>query len=133
MNAINSMTQYSQYIRPDWAPPSWVFGPVWTVLYILIAISFGYVFYRFAQGKIGWKIALPFFLNLVFNFSYTYFQFKLMNMTLATIDILLVLGTLIWAMRTAWKKRWIVYMNIPYLLWVSFATALQLSIYFLNS
>ncbi|MEZ0208869.1 MAG: TspO/MBR family protein [Candidatus Paceibacterota bacterium] len=130
---MNTVTQYTNYIRPDWAPPSWLFGPVWTVLYILIAISFGYVFYRYVTGKIGWKIALPFLLNLIFNFSFTYFQFGIQSMPLASLDILLVLGTLVWAMYVARKKRWIVYANVPYLVWVSFATVLQITILSLNS
>jgi benzodiazapine receptor len=129
---MDTPAQYLNYVRPSFAPPSWVFGPVWTVLYVLIAISFGYIFYKYATKKIGYKIALPFLLNLIFNLLYTPIMFWLGNMTLASIDILLVLGTLIWMMKVAWKKRWIVYMNVPYLLWVSFATVLQLTINYLN-
>lgn len=89
---------YQTLIKPNWAPPAWLFGPVWTVLYIIIAISFGKVFWMAAQKEISLFIALPFALNLIFNFSFTYFQFGLKNNTLAAIDILLVLATLIWAM-----------------------------------
>lgn len=124
---------YSQYIRPDWAPPSWVFGPVWTVLYILIAISFGYVFYLFLNGKIGKNIALPFALNIIFNILFTTIQFGLQNNVLAAVDIVLVLGTLIWGMKVVYSKaKWVTYINIPYLLWVSFATVLQITITVLN-
>jgi benzodiazapine receptor len=132
MNAINTMSQYAHYIKPSWAPPSSVFGPVWTVLYILIAISFGYVFYQYFKKRIGFRTALPFALNLIFNLAYTPIMFKLGDMLLATLDILLVLATLIWIIVVARKKKWIVYMNIPYLLWVSFATILQLTILYLN-
>lgn len=128
---------YQTLIKPNWAPPAWLFGPVWTVLYIIIAISFGKVFWMAAQKEISLFIALPFALNLIFNFSFTYFQFGLKNNTLAAIDILLVLATLIWAMlalRSLGKAgvAWIIYANIPYLLWVSFATVLQLAVTFLN-
>lgn len=134
MNAINTYSQYADYIKPDWAPPSWLFGPVWTVLYILIAISFGYVLYQYLKKKIGFKVLLPFLLNLFFNLIFTPIQFGLMNMQLAAVDILLVLGTLVWAITTVWKKyRWVALMNIPYLAWVSFATVLQLTILSLNS
>lgn len=130
---MSNYNWYSTLIKPTWSPPSWVFGPVWSVLYVLIAISFGKVCLLFIQKKIPFLILLPFILNLIFNFSFTYFQFGLKNNFLAGIDILLVLGTLIWAMIAIWPHaRWVVYMNIPYLLWVSFATALQLSITFLN-
>ena len=124
---------YSQLIKPTWAPPAYVFGPVWSVLYILIAISFGKVFALYLQKKIPFKIILPFILNLIFNFSFTYLQFGLQNNLLAGIDILLVLGTLVWAMIAIFPHRkWITYIQIPYLLWVAFATVLQLSITYLN-
>jgi len=124
---------YSQLIKPSFAPPSWIFGPVWTVLYVLIAISYGYVGYLFFTKKISFAVLLPFILNLIFNFSFTYFQFGLRNNYLAAIDILLVLGTLIWAMIVIFPfVKWIAYINIPYLLWVSFATVLQLTVTWLN-
>lgn len=124
---------YSMLVKPAWAPPSWVFGPVWTVLYAVIAISFGTVFYRAFTGKIPRMVALPFALNLVFNFAFTPLQFGLQSNILAAIDILLVLGTLIWAMVAVSPHiRWVAFAQIPYLLWVSFATILQLTITVLN-
>lgn len=124
---------YSMLVKPAWAPPSWVFGPVWTVLYAVIAISFGTVFYRAFTGKIPRMVALPFALNLVFNFAFTPLQFGLQSNILAAIDILLVLGTLIWAMVAVFPHiRWVAFAQIPYLLWVSFATILQLTITGLN-
>lgn len=130
---MNTYKNYQELIKPSWAPPSWLFGPVWTVLYIVIAISFDTVIVRAFQKKLPWIIALPFILNLIFNFLYTPLQFGLKNNLLASIDILLVLATLIWAMAAIWPKiRWVTYANIPYLLWVCFATVLQLTILFLN-
>lgn len=129
----NAYNWYSTLIKPSWAPPSWLFGPVWTVLYSIIAVSFGTVFYKAFTKQIPWIVALPFVLNLVFNFAFTPIQFGLKNNLLAAIDILLVLGTLIWTMTAIWPHmRWVVYANIPYLLWVSFATILQLTITYLN-
>ncbi len=72
-------------------------------------------------------------LNLIFNFAFTPLQFGLKNNILAAVDILLVLITLVWAMKTIYPyKKWITYIQIPYLLWVSFATILQLAITYLN-
>lgn len=125
---------YQQLLKPSWAPPSSVFGPVWTILYIGIAISFGSVFLMAGQKKIAWIVALPFALNLLFNFAFTPLQFGLRSNVLASVDILLVLGTLIWAMRSIYPHApWVTYAQIPYLLWVAFATVLQLTITYLNS
>lgn len=130
---METYSWYSMLVKPVWAPPSWVFGPVWTVLYAVIAISFGTVFYKALTGKIPRMVALPFVLNLVFNFAFTPLQFGLQSNVLAAIDILLVLGTLIWAMVAIYSHiRWVAFAQIPYLLWVSFATILQLTITVLN-
>ena len=134
---MNTYNWYSQLIKPTWAPPGWLFGPVWTVLYAIIAVTYGTVFYKAFTGKISWMVALPFGLNLVFNLAFTPIQFGLQNNLLAALDIVLVLGTLIWALVAVWQAapdlRWVVYANIPYLLWGMFATALQLSITYLNA
>lgn len=124
---------YSQLIKPTWSPPAYLFGPVWSFLYILIAISFGKVFFMAWQKLIPLSVVLPFILNLFFNFIFTYIQFGLKNNLLASLDILLILSTLIWAMVAIYPHaKWITYIQIPYLLWVSFATVLQLTITYLN-
>jgi benzodiazapine receptor len=129
----NSYNWYQTLIKPTWAPPSYLFGPVWTFLYVLIFVSFGSVFIKFFQKKIPFIIILPFILNLVFNFIFTYLQFGLKNNFLAMIDILLVLATLIWAMIAIYPYlKWVALINIPYLLWVVFATVLQITVTVLN-
>jgi translocator protein len=134
---MNTYNWYLQLIKPTWAPPSWVFGPVWTVLYVIIAVTYGTVFYKTFTGKLPWAVALPFALNLVFNLAFTPIQFGLKNNLLAALDILLVVGTLIWALTAVWRAspdlRWVVYANIPYLLWGVFATVLQITITYLNA
>lgn len=137
---------YSTLIKPVWAPPSWLFGPVWTVLYSIIAVTYSIVFYKAFTREIPWFVALPFALNLVFNFAFTPIQFGLKNNLLASIDILLVVGTLVWAFYALYAfglarhvetgtptYAWIIYANIPYLLWGIFATCLQLTITYLNA
>ena len=124
---------YAQLTKPSWAPPSFLFGPVWTVLYIGIAISFGKVFLMGYKKEIDFIVLLPFILNLIFNFAFTPIQFGLKNNLLASIDILLVLGTLIWAMVVIYPHaHWIAFVQIPYMLWVGFASVLQLTITYLN-
>ncbi|MEQ1500485.1 MAG: TspO/MBR family protein [Parcubacteria group bacterium] len=130
---MNTYNWYSQIQRPSWSPPSWLFGPVWTFLYVLIVVSFGKVFMMTWQKEISFFVALPFILNLIFNLAFTPIQFGLKNNLLASFDILLILGTLIWAMVAIYPHmKWVAYIQIPYLIWVSFATILQLTITYLN-
>ena len=141
----NTYNWYSTLLKPSWSPPAWIFGPVWTILYAIIAVTYGTVFYKIYTKELPLTIALPFVLNLIFNFSFTYFQFGLKNNLLASVDILFILATLIWALYALYtvslthhiatgapSLAWIIYANIPYLLWVSFATVLQLTITYLN-
>lgn len=130
---MNTYNWYSQLIKPTWSPPSWIFGPVWSVLYLIIAVSFGKVFLMVWQKQLPPTLALPFALNLLFNFAFTPLQFGLKNNLFAAIDIVLVLVTLVWAIVAIYPHvRWIAYAQVPYLLWVSFATVLQLTITYLN-
>jgi benzodiazapine receptor len=130
---MNAYNWYSALKKPSWSPPAWLFGPAWTVLYILIVLSFGKVFLMAWQKEIALIIVLPFVFNLIFNFIFTPLQFGLKNNFLAAIDILLILGTIIWLMFAIYPYvQWIAYIQIPYLLWVSFATVLQLTITYLN-
>ena len=129
----NAYNWYSQLKKPKWAPPSWLFGPVWSVLYVLIFVSFGAVFYKVFNHELPAIILLPFALNLIFNFIFTPIQFGLKNNYLAAVDIILVLITLGWAMDIVYSYiHWVILINIPYLLWVCFASLLQLTVTYLN-
>ena len=134
---MDGRTIYSEYIKPLWAPPSWVIGFVWSFLYVIIAVSFSVVFYSAYKKQIPRVVALPFALNIFFNFAFPYIQFELANNFLASIDILLVVATLIWALFAVWRKatelKWVVYVNIPYLVWGVYASSVQLGITYLNT
>jgi tryptophan-rich sensory protein len=130
---MNTSNWYEELIKPSWAPPIWLFGTVWSVLYVLIFISFGAVFYKWINGKLSWMVVLPFILNIVFNIAFSPIQFGLRNNLLAAIDITLILATIIWAMIAIWPyMKWVALMQIPYLVWVCLATTLQFSITYLN-
>lgn len=130
---MNTYDWYQALIKPSWAPPSWLFGPVWTLLYAIIAVSFGTVFYKAFTKQLSRVVVLPFVLNLIFNLAFTPLQFGLKNNLLASIDILLTLITLIWALAAVYPHaKWVTFVNLPYLLWVIFATSLQLTITYLN-
>lgn len=130
---MDASAWYAALAKPSWAPPAWLFGPVWTVLYAVIAVSFGAVLWMAFTKKIRWSVTAPFILNAIANAAFSPLQFGLRSNVLASIDILLVLGTILWAMKAIWPHaRWIAYAQLPYLLWVSFATCLQLTITGMN-
>jgi tryptophan-rich sensory protein len=103
--------------------------PVWIVLYVIIAWSFAFTFYGVAARIFPLAVSVPFILNLVFNFAFTPIEFRLKSSKLALIDVLLALGTLVWAM-LAIAQFWpsIAVVNIPYLVWLAFAAVLQIAI-----
>ena len=124
---------YAELIRPSFAPPAFVFGPVWAVLYVGIVASFGYVFYLAVTRKIPLFVAVPFAFNLAANLLYSPIMFGLRDIAGGTIMVLLVLGSLIWAMGAIWPyAKWVTFVQIPYFAWVCFASVLQISVLILN-
>ena len=130
------MKHYKSYYhlrKPRIAPPAWVFGPVWTILYSMMAVSFGWVAYQVMQTGAPLLILLPFALNLVFNGLFTPIQFGIKSHFWALVDEFFVLVTLIWIMISIFPfAPWVTYFQIPYLIWVLFATWLQVDIMMMN-
>lgn len=124
---------YLNLVKPSFAPPSWVFGPVWAVLYTVIFITYSYIAIMIIKGIFPKRLLIPLILNLVSNVIFSPIQFGLQNNLLAAIDISIILGTLIWliSMLLPYSKV-LALAQIPYLLWVSFATILQYTILWLN-
>lgn len=131
--SMTESLQYATYILPSRAPPSRLFGPVWTLLYILIAVSYAYVVHQVREKKLPKTFLIPFIINLIVNFSFTYIQFRLQNYRLAVADILIVLATIIRTMIILRPKiRRAFRLQVPYLLRVSFATILAINVAILN-
>jgi benzodiazapine receptor len=127
------MEWYNSLVKPEWTPEPATIGLVWQILYPIILVTFGFVFIQAIRRKIPWRAAFPFALNLAANLAFTPIQFGLRSLLLAAADILLVWGTILWMMFAIWKfYRWIAVAQIPYLVWVSIATVLQLSISWSN-
>ena len=127
------MEWYYSLWKPSWTPAPATIGLIWTILYPIIAISFGFVFVQMFRGKVSRLIALPFAINLLTNVAFTPIQFGLRNLPLAAVDILIVLGTLIWMIVAIWPHyKWVAVAQVPYLVWVSTATVLQLSMTWMN-
>lgn len=120
---------YESINKPWFAPPAYLFGIAWSILYPIIFVSFGYVCFLVYKGKISRKVLVPLFINLFSNLFFSYIQFTLQNNLLATIDILIVLFSLVWFMiLIKGYSKLVFYAQIPYFLWVLFATILQISI-----
>jgi len=130
---METSNYYKKLKKPIWAPPGRLFGLIWTGLYIIIFVSFGYVVYLYIKNIIPFIVLLPFILNLIFNFAFTPIQFRLKNNVLASVDIILTVGTLLWALYSIYPyASWVSFVNIPYALWGIFATILQLTITLAN-
>jgi tryptophan-rich sensory protein len=125
----NTKGWYENLKKPKWSPPTWVFGTVWSILYILIFISFSFIVIKYFKNEISFIILLPFIINIISNLIFTPIQFGLKNNILALLDILLVLGTIVWIIISIFPiYPWVAFMQIPYLVWVCIATTLQISI-----
>lgn len=129
----NNYTWYTTLKKPSWAPPSWLFGPVWTFLYIIITVSYVRLTMHLLAKQLPIEVGVPFALNLFFNAIFTPIQFGLKNNKLALLDIVLLLATIIWEMIAVFPSYpWIAYAQVLYLIWVTYATILQLTITLLN-
>ena len=127
------MEWYNTLEKPSWTPDPAFIGTMWSILYPIILVTFAFVFIQALRGKYPKKVMIAFAINLVANIIFTPIQFGLRNLTLASLDILVVWGTIIWLMVVIWKhNRFIALAQIPYLAWVSVATVLQLSINWMN-
>jgi len=114
---------------PPFAPPSWLFGPVWTVLYVMIAVA-GWLVWR----ERGWDRSLTLWVvQLVLNLLWTPLFFTADLYVAALVDILLLLvavvATIALFRRTSTTAAWLL---VPYVVWVAFATALTIGIVVLN-
>lgn len=118
--------------KPSFNPPSYLFGPVWTTLYILMGISF-YIILQTPYTK-SKKYALSvFFIQLLLNSAWSFLFFKYQLIGIAFIEIILIwisIICMIQAFYTINKKA--AYLQLPYLLWVSFASILNGAIWWLN-
>ena len=130
--SVNAGDFYGQLLQPSWAPPAWLFGPVWTVLYILMGLAAWLVWRK--HGFNGASTALQLFgLQLLANALWTWLFFVWHLGALSLVEII-VLWLLIAAVISAfWRlHRLAALMLLPYLVWVSFATALTFSLWRLN-
>lgn len=126
-------TWYATLIKPALNPPSWVFGPVWTTLYLLMGIS-AFLIWQQGWEKREVRLALGVYaLQLVLNMSWSIVFFGMQNPGLALVNIILLFISIICTMIVFYRiSRPAMYLLIPYILWVGFASYLNYAIYALN-
>lgn len=124
---------YQTLNKPSFSPPDWIFGPLWTILYFLMGVA-AYLIWIKGLEKKAVKTALSFFIaQLVFNFFWSILFFGFQSPVLGLIDILILwILILITIIKFHKISKTASYLLIPYLLWVTFATILNLSIVLLN-
>jgi len=125
-----NITWFNTLIQPSFKPPSWLFGPVWTVLYIMIGVS-GWRLY--IKGMFNGPRLAAYIAQSVLNFSYSQIFFGWHQLFIAVLDTALLWVTIIWAF-VEYKvvDELAAYLLVPYFMWGSFALCLQATVWWLN-
>lgn len=130
--SANAPVFYRELTLPTWAPPAWVFGPVWTLLYLLMAIAAWLVWRE--GGFARQRVALGLFLaQLVANALWSWLFFGLQQGALSSLEIIVLWALIVATMVAFWRVRPVAcLLLVPYLAWVSFAAVLNVALWRLN-
>jgi tryptophan-rich sensory protein len=124
--SVNAQAFYAQLVKPAWAPPPGVFGPVWSVLYTLMGISAWLVW----RSRISRQALVLFFAQLAANALWSWLFFAWHHGALAAVEVLVLLALIAGTIKAFWQSsRVAAGLLFPYLLWVAFASALTWSIW----
>jgi tryptophan-rich sensory protein len=125
-------TWYQSLHKPLFNPPDWIFAPVWTILYILMAIA-GWRVWRHAQSESRRKAFMIFAMQLGLNLAWSFLFFGLQQIGLAFLEIVILLLAIIANTILFWRvERLAGALFVPYVLWVALATVLNASLWWLN-
>ncbi len=125
-------TWYASLNQPSFNPPNQVFGPVWTTLYFLMGISL-FLIWKLDTGKERNRAIRAFMIQLFLNFCWSFLFFYFHQLGLALVEVILLWLSIFVMILLFYRLRPLAaYLNIPYILWVTFATALNAAYYFLN-
>lgn len=128
----NPGSYYYSLDLPPFAPPSWIFGPMWTVLYILMGMAL-YFLTQMDERKLKRKLLTLFVIQFICNFLWSALFFNLQSNFIAAVDITILVIVLTILLYHLWLHfRLVMWLLVPYYLWVLFATLLNYSICFLN-
>lgn len=123
---------YATLNRPSFNPPDWIFGPVWTALYILMGVSFFLIWKQKASRERN-RAILVYLIQLLLNFGWSFIFFYFHMIGLAFMEIILLWSSIVIMLVLFYRIQPVAsYINIAYLLWVTFAAVLNGSYYFLN-
>lgn len=120
---------YPTLVKPSWQPPNWLFGPVWTVLYVMMAVA-AWLVWKAGNARSALTLWGA---QLLLNFAWSFLFFGARSPGLGLIDIIalwLAIAATIFAF--AFKSRLAAFLMVPYLCWVSFALALNAAIFMMN-
>ena len=124
---------YDGLIKPSWTPSGSTIGIIWSILYPMIAISFIYVMVNAFKGKLSWSVGIVFIINLIANLLFSPIFFGMKNIPLATLDIVIVWVTIVLQFLLIWPlSKIIAILQVPYFLWVSTASTIQLIVFVKN-
>ena len=130
--SMSAATFYAQMLRPSWAPPGWLFGPVWSLLYAMMGLS-AFLVWRVAGFAPARTALLLFMVQLGVNALWSWLFFEWHLGMWAFVDVLLLWCLIVACIAAFWRtSRWAAALLVPYLLWVSFASALTFSVWQLN-
>lgn len=131
MNSIQSW--YYALEKAPWNPPNWVFGPAWTILYVLMTLAIWIVFLSNGNQRIKRICYSLFFLQLFVNFLWSIFFFSMQCPALAFLDIVVLTVLIVYNIFYYYKiNKLAAWLMVPYLFWVLFAATLNFSIVILN-
>jgi tryptophan-rich sensory protein len=123
---------YTELVRPDWAPPAAVFGPVWTVLYAMMAVA-AWLVWRHRDIRLARLALVLFVLQLIFNALWSWLFFAWNRGALSFLDIAVLWATIVVTLICFWRITLLAgLLLVPYLVWVTFASALSYQIWQLN-
>ncbi len=126
------LTWYPRLVKPSWTPPDWVFGPVWSGLYVMIAVS-GWLVFRVKHSHYRTLALIVYGSQLALNFIWSFLFFSLCSPFLGLIDIVLLWILIMMTIITFWRLSPIAaYLLVPYFFWVTYAVALNFEIWLLN-
>jgi benzodiazapine receptor len=124
---------YAELAKPTWNPPNWIFGPVWSCLYLMMAVA-AWLVWRHA-GFAGARGPLTLFaIQLALNSLWSVLFFGIQNPAAAAVEIILLWATILATLIAFWNRsKWAGGLLVPYLAWVSFAAVLNFTIWRLNT